>query len=36
MVDATLIQMTRQEYGRYGSEAMIQVRVVRHDGGGWW
>lgn len=25
MVDATLIQMSRQEYGRYGSEAMIKV-----------
>lgn len=25
MLDANLIQMSRQEYGKYGSEAMIKV-----------
>ncbi|TYZ59179.1 hypothetical protein PybrP1_007112 [[Pythium] brassicae (nom. inval.)] len=29
MVDATLIQMSRQEYGRYGSEAMIKRTCER-------
>lgn len=27
MVDATLIQMSRQEYAKYGSEAMIKVSL---------
>jgi hypothetical protein len=30
MLDANLIQMSRQEYGKYGSEAMIQVRYGLH------
>jgi hypothetical protein len=34
MVDANIIQMSRQEYGEYGSDAMIQVRfyLVSLDG----